>query len=320
MVGEPKYPPAQIYWILDNVLKKTKNDVMSEGFEAMFGKTLTPTQIRYVKNKYGKDPDYNSPMVNKRLEYRGPGQLRFPPGYSLPPGAGGTGSAAGSSSVAHTIPPYATPFYPPPRPLPGMEHSAQSPLGFMGHVYPTTYMSPSGHAERLPGGGSIPVQYHRSPGPSGSIYMMSPAAQAPFYVPGPSSATVNPALVTSGGMAVSQRPIDPRLTEGSNLPPPTAAPPAGSGVDPSAVVKRPRDPSQSPVPVPTKRPKIEPEESRTPLPSAPIDSTPGRARSVSNTSQQWRQQQVDTTYVEPTPESQSSKSTGGDEEEEETSE
>lgn len=58
MVGEPKYPPEQIYWILDNVLRKTKNDVMSEGFEAMFGKTLTPTQIRYVKNKYGKDPDY----------------------------------------------------------------------------------------------------------------------------------------------------------------------------------------------------------------------------------------------------------------------
>lgn len=58
MVGEPKYPPEQIYWILDNVLNKTKGDVMSMGFEATFGKVLTPTQIRYVKNKYGKDPDF----------------------------------------------------------------------------------------------------------------------------------------------------------------------------------------------------------------------------------------------------------------------
>jgi hypothetical protein len=58
MVGEPRYVPEEIYWILEKVLAKVKPDVMSEGYEARFGKDLTPTQIRYVKNKYGKDPDY----------------------------------------------------------------------------------------------------------------------------------------------------------------------------------------------------------------------------------------------------------------------
>ncbi|KAL2210452.1 hypothetical protein CC79DRAFT_1330829 [Sarocladium strictum] len=58
MVGEPKYPPEQIYWILDRVLKKTKNDVLAQGFFETFAKALTPTQIRYIKNKYGKDPDF----------------------------------------------------------------------------------------------------------------------------------------------------------------------------------------------------------------------------------------------------------------------
>lgn len=58
MVGEPKYVPAEIYWILAEVLKKTKPDMIMSGYLELFRKTLNPTQIRYVKNKYGKDPDY----------------------------------------------------------------------------------------------------------------------------------------------------------------------------------------------------------------------------------------------------------------------
>lgn len=259
-------------------------------------------------------------MVNKRLEYRGPGQLRFPPGYCLPPGTGSIASAAGPSSAAHASPTYPTPFNPQSRTLPSTEHSPQPPPGYYEHGYHHAYMSPSRYAPRLPRTDYMAPQYYGPSGVSGNVYMTPRPAPTPFTAPSPFSFSVNPAQITSRGIMSSPGPIDPHLTGGSALQrPPDPAPPVEDAVEPSAAVKRPRDLSQSPQTVPLKRPKIEAQEGRTPLPPAPTDSTPARSRSRSMSTTSQRQQQAKTTYVEPTSESQSSQSTGAGEEEEEQS-
>ena len=67
MVGEPKYSPDEIFWVLDKVIQKSKPDATRGGFKTMFNKDLTDNQIRYIKNKYGKDPAFKYVVVHSFL-------------------------------------------------------------------------------------------------------------------------------------------------------------------------------------------------------------------------------------------------------------
>ncbi|EQK97464.1 hypothetical protein OCS_06824 [Ophiocordyceps sinensis CO18] len=58
MVGSATYTDEEILWILDQVLAKAKPADIQSGFSHLFGRDIGPSQIRYVKNKYGKDPRF----------------------------------------------------------------------------------------------------------------------------------------------------------------------------------------------------------------------------------------------------------------------
>lgn len=58
MVGQNVYTEQEIRFILDLLIKEAKGPEISEAYDKEFGKPLTPNQLRYVKNKYGKDPKY----------------------------------------------------------------------------------------------------------------------------------------------------------------------------------------------------------------------------------------------------------------------
>ncbi|CAH0056648.1 unnamed protein product, partial [Clonostachys solani] len=66
MTGISQYKHDEIRFVLREIVRKTKLPSISEGFFTRFTKTLNPNQIRYIKNKYGKDPTFKSPMINYR--------------------------------------------------------------------------------------------------------------------------------------------------------------------------------------------------------------------------------------------------------------
>ncbi|KAF5018205.1 hypothetical protein F66182_9824 [Fusarium sp. NRRL 66182] len=65
MTGKPVYKPEEIRFALDLMVQDLFNDEISGSFMERFGRDLTDNQIRYLRNKYGKDPDYGSPLVNR---------------------------------------------------------------------------------------------------------------------------------------------------------------------------------------------------------------------------------------------------------------
>lgn len=58
MTGTPTYTPIEITFVLTAIVQNTRHTLISEDFEAKFGRKLGANQIRYIKNKYGKDPRY----------------------------------------------------------------------------------------------------------------------------------------------------------------------------------------------------------------------------------------------------------------------
>ncbi|KAF5546295.1 hypothetical protein FMEXI_5669 [Fusarium mexicanum] len=86
MTGKPVYKPDEIRFALSLMEKDFYNDAISNAFRERFNRTLTDNQIRYLRNKYGKDPDYG-----KRKERRSDS------------GAGSSASP-GSEYVADTAP------------------------------------------------------------------------------------------------------------------------------------------------------------------------------------------------------------------------
>ncbi|KYK54667.1 hypothetical protein DCS_06627 [Drechmeria coniospora] len=64
MVGAPTYTDQEISFVLEKVLGKATNLAIRNGFERRFGRPLSASQLRYLKGKYGKDPRFNSPLVN----------------------------------------------------------------------------------------------------------------------------------------------------------------------------------------------------------------------------------------------------------------
>ncbi|KAF4955724.1 hypothetical protein FSARC_11785 [Fusarium sarcochroum] len=65
MTGKPVYKPDEIRFALDLMVQDLFNDEISDSFRDRFNRDLTDNQIRYLRNKYGKDPDYGSPLINR---------------------------------------------------------------------------------------------------------------------------------------------------------------------------------------------------------------------------------------------------------------
>lgn len=58
MVGQNVYKEDEINFILDLLVEGVDGDEISRRYLATHNKVLTANQLRYVKNKYGKDPKY----------------------------------------------------------------------------------------------------------------------------------------------------------------------------------------------------------------------------------------------------------------------
>ncbi|EEU48768.1 uncharacterized protein NECHADRAFT_75247 [Fusarium vanettenii 77-13-4] len=65
MTGKPSYQANEIQFALDLMLQDLYNEQISDAFDQRFGRPLTDNQIRYLRNKYGKDPDFGAPLVNR---------------------------------------------------------------------------------------------------------------------------------------------------------------------------------------------------------------------------------------------------------------
>ncbi|KAF5662322.1 hypothetical protein FHETE_8029 [Fusarium heterosporum] len=65
MTGKPVYKPEEIRFALNLMVQDLFNEEISQSFRSRFNRELTDNQIRYLRNKYGKDPDYGSPLVNR---------------------------------------------------------------------------------------------------------------------------------------------------------------------------------------------------------------------------------------------------------------
>lgn len=58
MAGISQYSKEEILFVLRRIVKKIRQSQIVDEYRKRFGKALNPNQIRYIKNKYGKDPDY----------------------------------------------------------------------------------------------------------------------------------------------------------------------------------------------------------------------------------------------------------------------
>lgn len=58
MVGTAQYRDEEIAWVLEMVVERKSIQETKDSYLSRFGKILNDNQIRYIKNKYGKDPKY----------------------------------------------------------------------------------------------------------------------------------------------------------------------------------------------------------------------------------------------------------------------
>jgi hypothetical protein len=58
MVGAPLYPDNEIEWLLELIINGENASSIRAKFEDKFGRPLRKNQVRYIKNKYGKDPRF----------------------------------------------------------------------------------------------------------------------------------------------------------------------------------------------------------------------------------------------------------------------
>ncbi|GKT43139.1 uncharacterized protein ColSpa_03320 [Colletotrichum spaethianum] len=71
MVGQISYTEEQILFILEQTLANEKRDVILHEYQKKFHKSLSVSQLRYVKSKYGHDPEFGTAMVNRKLPKNG---------------------------------------------------------------------------------------------------------------------------------------------------------------------------------------------------------------------------------------------------------
>ncbi|EXF76387.1 hypothetical protein CFIO01_07644 [Colletotrichum fioriniae PJ7] len=72
MVGQITYTEEEIIFILQHSLAKDKDhkDTLRE-YEQRFSKTLTMAQLKYVRAKYGHDPEFGTAMINGQVPDNG---------------------------------------------------------------------------------------------------------------------------------------------------------------------------------------------------------------------------------------------------------
>ncbi|QGI59185.1 hypothetical protein CEK27_001310 [Fusarium fujikuroi] len=87
MTGKPVYKPDEIRFALSLMEKDFYNDAISNAFRERFNRALTDNQIRYLRNKYGKDPDYGAPLCNKQSKKRKERRSDSGAGSSASPGS-----------------------------------------------------------------------------------------------------------------------------------------------------------------------------------------------------------------------------------------
>ncbi|TDZ20645.1 hypothetical protein Cob_v006716 [Colletotrichum orbiculare MAFF 240422] len=64
MVGQITYAYNEVCYILTLVVRKEKPTTIAAKYQQHFGKALSLQQVRYVKTKYGHDPEFGAVMVN----------------------------------------------------------------------------------------------------------------------------------------------------------------------------------------------------------------------------------------------------------------
>ncbi|KAJ0288093.1 hypothetical protein COL940_002235 [Colletotrichum noveboracense] len=83
MVGQITYTEEQILFILRLSLENEKRDEILRQYHQRFNKPLTASQLRYVKGKYGHDPEFGTALINGALPTNGGARKTAPP--SPPP-------------------------------------------------------------------------------------------------------------------------------------------------------------------------------------------------------------------------------------------
>ncbi|KAF3798881.1 hypothetical protein GCG54_00000314 [Colletotrichum gloeosporioides] len=83
MVGQITYTEEQILFILRLSLEDEKRDEILRQYHQRFNKPLTASQLRYVKGKYGHDPEFGTALINGALPTNGGARKTAPP--SPPP-------------------------------------------------------------------------------------------------------------------------------------------------------------------------------------------------------------------------------------------
>ncbi|KAK1595729.1 uncharacterized protein LY79DRAFT_680500 [Colletotrichum navitas] len=67
MVGQISYTEEQIFFVLEQVLADKKRDIILYEYQKKFGKSLSASQLRYIKTKYGRDPEFGKPSENLNI-------------------------------------------------------------------------------------------------------------------------------------------------------------------------------------------------------------------------------------------------------------
>ncbi|KAL7926765.1 hypothetical protein ACQKWADRAFT_326915 [Trichoderma austrokoningii] len=99
MVGSAQYQDQEIEWVLAAIVSKQKQAYIQSHFKKKFGRVLNYNQIRYIKNKYGKDPKFNSPLVNIRAPMRA---TTPDPDESVEPEDGDEQESSGAATKSHS--------------------------------------------------------------------------------------------------------------------------------------------------------------------------------------------------------------------------
>ncbi|KAK2777297.1 hypothetical protein CKAH01_12121 [Colletotrichum kahawae] len=79
MVGQITYTEEQILFILRLSLENEKRDEILRKYHQRFNKPLTASQLRYVKGKYGHDPEFGTALINGALPINGGARKTAPP-------------------------------------------------------------------------------------------------------------------------------------------------------------------------------------------------------------------------------------------------
>ncbi|KAG6002580.1 hypothetical protein E4U21_002963 [Claviceps maximensis] len=64
MAGSQQYKDVEILFVLKAILRGLSLRWIVTMFESRFGRSLSDNQVRYIKNKYGRDPRFGTPVAN----------------------------------------------------------------------------------------------------------------------------------------------------------------------------------------------------------------------------------------------------------------